>query len=114
MTSPPANLTWSDQQGLYLAEYDSTVWALATHSVHRGKAGWSDTDEWHLHRAYPNPDEVGWVAGHVPLDHGRWLARPGKRGFKRAKQIAAWIIANREAADGMGHHQIVSAMEGGR
>ena len=114
MNNPPAELTWTDQQGLYLAEHNETVWALTTHSVHHGRSGWSGSDEWHLHRAYPHPDEVGWVAGHVPLDHGRWLASPGRRGFKRAKQIAAWIIANPQAADGMTHGQIVNAMDGDR
>lgn len=110
-TNPPAKLTWTNQQGLYLAEYDYTVWALATHSVHRGKSGWSGTDEWHLHRVYPDPDDVGWVVGTVPLDHGRWLARPGKRGFVQAKRLATWIIANPDTAARMAHHEIVRAVE---
>jgi hypothetical protein len=66
-TNPPARLAWTTRQGLYLAEYDYTVWALAAHSVHRGKSGWSGTDEWHLHRAYPDLDEVWWAGGIVPL-----------------------------------------------
>ncbi|MFD6071008.1 hypothetical protein [Amycolatopsis lurida] len=107
--NPPATLTWTHEQGLYLAEHDFTVWALAAHSVHRGKSGWSGTDEWHLHRAYPKPDEVGWTAGTVPLDHGRWIARPGVRNLARAKRIAAWIVANVDAAAQMTHHEIAEA-----
>ncbi|OXM44944.1 hypothetical protein CFP71_39530 [Amycolatopsis thailandensis] len=109
MTNPPAELVWTDEQGLYLTEHDYTVWALAAHSVHRGKSGWSSTDEWHLHRAYPDPDNVGWTAGTLPLDHGRWIAGPGRRNLARAKRIAAWIIANPGAADRMMHHEIVQA-----
>ncbi|RSM77069.1 hypothetical protein DL991_21215 [Amycolatopsis sp. WAC 01375] len=109
MTNPPAELVWTDQQGLYLTEHNDTVWALGAHSVRRGKSGWSGTDEWHLHRAYPESEDVGWVAGTVPLDHGRWIAPPGRRHLPRAKRIAAWIIANPDAAARMTHHEIVQA-----
>ncbi|WP_340686371.1 hypothetical protein LCL61_08780 [Amycolatopsis coloradensis] len=109
MTKSPAELVWTEERGLYLTEHDYTVWALAAHSVHRGKSGWSGTDEWHLHRAYPDPENVGWTAGTLPLDHGRWLARPGRRNLERAKRLAAWIIANPDAAAQMTHREIVRA-----
>lgn len=111
MSNPPAIVKWTNQQGLYLAKHNETLWALVTHSAHRGKAGWSGTDEWHLHRAYPATGEVGWVVGSVPLDHGRWLARPGRCGFEKAKRLAAWIIANPTEADCMAHHEIVRVVE---
>lgn len=110
--NPPARLTWSLDQAAYVTEYRGTRWALITHSAHRGKSGWSGTDEWHLHRIDP-PTPVG-AYGSWPIDHGRWLARPGRRGLAEARRIAAWIIANPAAADAMTHRQITDAMEASR
>ncbi len=105
----PAALTWTPDQRAYVTEHDGARWALIAHAVHRGKSGWSGTDEWCLHRIDP-PDPVT-AYGAWPIDDGRWLAHPGRRGLARAKEIAAWIIANPGAADGMTHHQITDAME---
>ncbi len=105
----PAPLTWTAEQDAYVTEHHGARWALIAHAVHRGKSGWSGTDEWHLHRIDP-PEPVN-AYGTWPIDHGRWLAHPGRRGLAQAKRIAAWIIANPDAADAMTHGQILDALE---
>ncbi len=108
----PAALTWTQDQNAYVTEHDGIRWALIAHSVHRGTSGWSGTDEWHLHRIDPPTPATAY--GTWLIDHGRWLATPGRNGLARAQRIAAWIIANPAAADRLTHSQIVDALEASR
>ncbi|MFD8492423.1 hypothetical protein [Amycolatopsis sp. NPDC059657] len=106
--NPPAQLTWTQEaERLHVAEHDGVVWALVAHSVHRGKSGWSGTDEWNLHRAHPDPEDVEATIGDMSLDHGRWVAGPRK--IAAAKRIAAWIATNSAAADRMVLDEIAAA-----
>ncbi|MFI9449199.1 hypothetical protein [Amycolatopsis sp. NPDC052450] len=106
----PANLTWTrETPTLFLTEHNGSQWALIAHSTHRGKSGWSGTNEWHLHRANPDHGDVVGAIGNIPIGHGRWVAKPGAH--KIAQRIAAWIIANPNTADHMAHHEIATAIE---
>lgn len=94
---PPADLVWSADN---ITEYAGQRWMLFTRSADLGKRGWSGTDEWHL--TQPLNDNG---TAYDP-DNCRWLASPGKKGLRRAKQLAAWIVANQAAADAMHMGQI--------
>lgn len=97
--NPPATLEWRRLgENLYVTEYDGSPWTLAAHSSDKGKAGWSGTNEWHLHEGDKH-------ARHS--DEGRWLC-PAGRGTRfhktklvRAQTLAAWIVANQETAAAM-------------
>lgn len=94
--NPPATLEWRQiGEGCYVTEHEGKPWTLAAHSVHLGKAGWSGTNEWHLHGGDEHTS---------PGSEGRWLCPAGrgtqfhKTKLVRAQKLAAWILANPDKA----------------
>lgn len=110
--NPPATLEWRRlDESCYVTEHNGQPWTLWAHSVHRGKAGWSGTNEWHLHEGDENTSNGS---------EGRWLC-PAGRGIQfhktkldLAMRLAAWIVANQERVERMTMGEIRSAAIGDR
>lgn len=110
--NPPAVLEWHRlDEGCYVTNHEGQPWMLWAHSVHRGKSGWSGTNEWHLHEGDENTAQGS---------EGRWLCPAGrgtqfhKTKLVRAQKLAAWIIPNRERADRMTMDVIKNVVLDGR
>lgn len=102
--NPPAALEWRQiGEGVYVTEHNGKPWTLAAHSAWLGKAGWSGTNEWHLHEGDERTSQGS---------EGRFLGPAGrgtqfhKTKLVRAQKLAAWIVANPDLAATMVLRQI--------
>lgn len=110
-TNPPATLEWRHVgEACYVTEHNGQPWALVAHSAWLGKAGWSGTNEWHLHEGDENTSQG---------NEGRFLGPAGrgtqfhKTKLVRAQKLAAWILANPDKAATMVLRQIEDIVLGG-
>lgn len=93
--SPDAapEIVWPED-GAPVTGPDGRRWQLLTHSIRRGRDGWSETDDWHLHEVAGAHD--------LPLDDGRYLGetdagRWPQHARRRAERVAAYLITHPEA-----------------
>lgn len=93
--NPPADITWeTDGDGAFVTLVDGQRWLLWRRLAWEGKRGYAKKATWHL--APLLGDSTAYDS-----DRCRYIAPHRNSDLPRAKKVAAWILANQDAADRM-------------